>query len=517
MKDSVTQSMDWLHTWGGLLFGWLLFVIFLTGTLTVFDKDITYWMQPELHRITPALPNLTAAVRRLEELAPDAKEWWIDLPSSRNPALMISWEHDDPIRNGERYLDPGTGDTLHIRDTRGGDFFYRLHYSLHLDQAGVWIVGASAMAMLAALATGIVIHRRIFKDFFTFRPRASSHRAWLDAHNVTSLFVLPFHLMITFTGLVIFWVIYMPAGVHLYYDGEPDKMYQDVERHLERVPAGVQGSLTSLEALEQQARTHWHGGSTEGIAVKHPGDRHALVEITRRADDRLALISDRVTFDGTTGELLQVWSGDQPAFVTYSVLLGLHYIWFDRLTIRWLYFFMGLAASAMIATGLVLWVVKREAAHAEYPAGYRLVERLNVSVVAGLLVAIGVYLSSNRVLPIEMADRALWEMRLFFLAWSACAAHSVLQGDARRAWREQLCAAGVLFMLLPLVNLATTERHLAVTLPAGAWRVAAVDLTSVAVGACLMWTVSRLSRRAKEATAPAEARLNPAADNAEQV
>lgn len=211
MKDSVTQSMDWLHTWGGLLFGWLLFVIFLTGTLTVFDKDITYWMQPELHRITPALPNLTAAVRRLEELAPDAKEWWIDLPSSRNPALMISWEHDDPIRNGERYLDPGTGDTLHIRDTRGGDFFYRLHYSLHLDQAGVWIVGASAMAMLAALATGIVIHRRIFKDFFTFRPRASSHRAWLDAHNVTSLFVLPFHLMITFTGLVIFWVIYMPG------------------------------------------------------------------------------------------------------------------------------------------------------------------------------------------------------------------------------------------------------------------------------------------------------------------
>lgn len=33
----------------GLLFGWLLFAVFLTGTLTVFDIKITAWMQPELH------------------------------------------------------------------------------------------------------------------------------------------------------------------------------------------------------------------------------------------------------------------------------------------------------------------------------------------------------------------------------------------------------------------------------------------------------------------------------------
>ncbi|EPM93235.1 membrane protein, partial [Pseudomonas syringae pv. actinidiae ICMP 19070] len=40
--------MAWLHTWVGLLFGWLLFAIFLTGTLSYFKDEITQWMQPEI-------------------------------------------------------------------------------------------------------------------------------------------------------------------------------------------------------------------------------------------------------------------------------------------------------------------------------------------------------------------------------------------------------------------------------------------------------------------------------------
>ena len=48
MKNTFTQSMAWLHTWAGLIFGWLLFAIFVTGTLAVFDKELDHWMQPEI-------------------------------------------------------------------------------------------------------------------------------------------------------------------------------------------------------------------------------------------------------------------------------------------------------------------------------------------------------------------------------------------------------------------------------------------------------------------------------------
>lgn len=513
MSNRVTQSMDWLHTWAGLLFGWLLFAIFLTGTLTVFDHELTYWMRPELHRLTPAAPNLDTAAARLAALAPDAKEWAIILPFARNPALIIAWDGEGESEHGEQGLDPATGQPIVVRDTMGGEFFYRFHYRLHLGRPGVWIVGAAAMAMLVALVSGIVIHRRIFKDFFTFRPWASAHRAWLDAHNAASVLVLPFHFMITFTGLVIFWMTYMPAALHLFYEGSAEQAYAALEQHIQRAPAGSPAPLRSLQELERQARGYWNGGVTEWIAVTHPGDRRAIVEIVRRANDRLALISDRVTFDGVTGDLLQVWRGDRPVFTTYAVLLGLHFLWFDHATIRWLYFAMGLAASGMIATGLLLWVVKRREHHVARHRGYRLVESLNVAVVAGLPAAVAVLFWSNRLLPVDLVDRMRWEIRLFFLAWSLCALHAALRPNGRRLWCEQLSAAAVLFASVPVVNGLTSSSHLLVTMPARDWTLAGVDLTCLAAGIAFAWTAGRISRQMSRESQPKLGAL-PASEDA---
>ena len=501
MKDSFTQSMDWLHTWGGLLFGWVLFAVFLTGTLTVFDKEITYWMQPELHHLGVASPNVDAAAQHLSMLGRDSEQWWIELPTNRIPVTRIFWKDKEKFE--ERLIEPVSGDLLTVRETRGGEFFYRFHYQLHLDRPGVWIVGAAAMVMLVALVTGLVIHHRIFKDFFTFRPRSSPHRSWLDLHNATSVFVLPFHFMITFTGLVIFWQTYMPAGIDLFYGGNSEKMFDDLEQHIERAPQHSPAQLVSLSELERVARDHWDGGKTEWIEVNHPGDQLATVDITRRPDDRLALVSDRVTFDGPTGDILQVWKDDRPAFLTYSVMIGLHYLWFDKTAIRWLYFLMGLSASAMIATGLVLWTVKRRARHAEQVYGHRVVENLNIAVVAGLLVAVGSFFWANRLLPVDLVDRAQWEMRVFFLTWALCAVHAFSTHDARPAWKSQLYGSAVLLGLLPLLNMVTTQSHLLITMPAHTWRLAGVDLTSLAAGLLLGWGAWRIGRSVEIVAQPA--------------
>ena len=50
------QSMAWIHTWLGLLAGWILFAMFLTGTASYFRPKITQWMQPEL-RLAPVAPR----------------------------------------------------------------------------------------------------------------------------------------------------------------------------------------------------------------------------------------------------------------------------------------------------------------------------------------------------------------------------------------------------------------------------------------------------------------------------
>jgi uncharacterized iron-regulated membrane protein len=120
---------------------------------------------------------------------------------------------------------PQTGATLQARETAGGEFFYRFHFELRTAHKGRWtiqgrwVVGVATLMMFIALLTGVVTHRRIFKDFFTFRPRKGGQRAWLDAHNVSGVLVLPFYLMITFSGLMIFHAMYMPAGIAAVYPG----------------------------------------------------------------------------------------------------------------------------------------------------------------------------------------------------------------------------------------------------------------------------------------------------------
>lgn len=99
-------------------------------------------------------------------------------------------------------------------------FFFELHYSLHAGMPGIYIVGLAGMFMLVALVSGVIIHRRIFKDFFTLRPAANGQRARLDAHNLFGVLGLPFHLVLAYTGIVIFMVNYMPAGMQVAYKND---------------------------------------------------------------------------------------------------------------------------------------------------------------------------------------------------------------------------------------------------------------------------------------------------------
>lgn len=55
-QRALRQTMAWAHGWLGLIAGWILFTMFLTGTSAYFRPEITKWMQPEIHaaRTTPA-------------------------------------------------------------------------------------------------------------------------------------------------------------------------------------------------------------------------------------------------------------------------------------------------------------------------------------------------------------------------------------------------------------------------------------------------------------------------------
>ncbi|KQP37134.1 PepSY-associated TM helix domain-containing protein [Pseudorhodoferax sp. Leaf274] len=542
MKEGFRQSMAWLHTWSGLLVGWVLFLVFAGGTSAYFRDEISLWMKPELHAATAAAPVEPAqaaalALLHLQDTAAGSPRWSIELPSEREPLLRTGWTVPQPAAAasapraaGERprrarfasaTLDPATGQPVAApRETRGGDFFYRLHFDLHYMSAiwGRWIVGFCAMFMLVAIVSGIVTHKRIFKDFFTFRPR-KGQRSWLDAHNATAVLALPYHLMITYTGLVTLMFLYMPWGQEAVYKDDRQTYIAEVfpssAGFSNQKPSGVAAPLVPVADLMRQASAAWHGTSVSRVVVNNPGDATARVTLYRHEGGKLSANQSSMTFDGASGKLLGRAGEDiAPASNTRGVLYGLHIGRFAHPLLRWLFFVSGVAGCVMVATGLLLWSVKERQKYAKALAqggrvgfGLRLVDSLNVGAIAGLPLAMAAFFWANRFVPVNMAERPATEIACFFWAWGL-AAVAGLAWPARRMWQLQLALGGLLFGLLPVLNALTGGMGLGASLPAGEWRIAGFDLTALTLGAGLLaaaWYAGKRKPAAKPRAVPAKA------------
>jgi uncharacterized iron-regulated membrane protein len=428
---------------------------------------------------------------------------------------------EKPRRRFDRAsLDPATGEAVSApRVTRGGEFFYRLHFDLHYMPAlwARWIVGFCAMFMLVAIFSGIVTHKRIFKDFFTFRPK-KGQRSWLDAHNVTAVLALPYHLMITYTGLVTLMFMYMPWGPQVAYKdrgGEqaffseafPGGGRDQIKASGNRVP------LAPIAPMMAQASAHWGGAAVGRVTVHQPNDANAVVSLTRAEGPQLSYDQPSMQFNGATGALIGAF-GDvpKPAAETRGVLYGLHIGRFGDPLLRALFFLSGLAGCLMVATGLLMWAVKERQKFAKtlkqggrVSFGLRLVDGLNLGAIAGLPVAMAAFFWANRLLPVDVAERGEAEIRWFFIVWGATAVLGLLR-PTLRMWQAQLALGALLFVGLPVLNAFTGPAPLTVSLRTGPTSVAGFDLVVIALGLGLAgaaWIVERKRRKsiAKQAAA----------------
>ncbi|MGH2294058.1 MULTISPECIES: PepSY-associated TM helix domain-containing protein [Pseudomonas] len=520
MKEGFRQAMAWLHTWTGLIFGWLLFAIFLTGTLSYFKEEINHWSQPEVrrHALDP-VNSLGLAQRYLEANAAHAGSWMIRLPNAREAALSVSWRDPEAGRRGfvSKSLDAQTGQPVEARDSRGGEFFYRFHFQLEMPYPfGRWLSTFCAFIMLVGLVTGIITHKKIFKEFFTFRP-GKGQRSWLDGHNAIGVLVLPFHLMISYSSLVLFMYMVMPAGILASYSGNTGDYFNELfGRDDPPKAANVATPLVPLPTLYAKVQEQVPGARIGYIQLHNPGDSNAQVTFTQASADNIAYKrSAKWTFDGTNGALLSQGAPESGAMATAFSFAGLHMGNFAGPWLRWLYFVFGVAGTAVIGTGLVMWLGKRQLKHAKsehMPSELRLVEVLNIASMSGLLLAVAGFFWANRLVPVALEGRADWEVNAFFLAWLLSLVHAVLR-PGRRAWGEQLALGALAFALLPLVNGLTTGQGLDHSPQVGDWAMAGFDLTALAVGLFLAWAASKMLRAPKPvAKRASRAAKKPTAD-----
>jgi uncharacterized iron-regulated membrane protein len=521
MSGGLRQSMSGLHTWGGLVFGWFLMAIFVSGTLCVFTGPISEWMRGEAREAASALSAgqreqaLVFAVRHLERVSLEAREWRIHLSEGR-----LEWRDASGAERRARF-DPHTGAEIapslarEVRETAGGWNFVGFHYALHAGFSGVMLVGFVTVALLVALASGLIVHKRIFKDFFTLRL-GKGLRSWLDAHNVCSVLTLPFQLMIAYTGLAIFQNVWMPASI-LYHYGMPGGLgaeleltspYWDAQRAeglreqaLPRArPARADLPLAALPDLAAKARQR-AGLPVEWIARRPDAEGASRLWIGMAHADSGTLPHSRALVFQAVGDPVTLRAEDSypvsKAKRAHGVLATLHRADFGGWTVKWLWFLCGLAGCLMIATGLILFSQKRaRRGGKEFGRAtarvYRLIEALNVASVAGMALASIAYFWANRIIPADFPGRAEMEIRVFLLVWAVTPIHALLRPAC--AWAEQLGLTAFLCLALPLVNLATTGDWLGAYAARGEWTSFGVEVVALVIGLSLAFAAWRAAR-----------------------
>lgn len=545
MSPHFRQAMTWLHTWMGLVLGFVLMAAFFFGALSVFDREIDRWAIPETRFEPQPMPSFDKVLQPVyAQLRPHPSDMVAtqqrvigSLPSPetmpmsslyaytthRDPVLAIGGEFDVPNKlkddadehahvHGWATIDPRSGQFLPDDKLKiGSGWFYPMHYQLNWSwlALGSWLVGLAGFSMLVALVSGVIMHRKIFREFFTFRPWKRTQRSALDLHNLSGVLALPFHFFFALTGLVIFAsTVYFPVGHTLLKPlHEQHEVLEARRTGLPHEPAGVAAPLASVDAMVLEAKRRWAARDMPGevglLFIEHLGDANGYVSLYRAGSDQVALVGQAIHFKASTGEVLREEPPPSAVGGINEFLTGLHLQHFEHWLLRWLYVLGGLLGCVCIATGFIFFVEKRKRKHAESGSqGSRIVDALAVTTVTGMVIATVGMLVVNRVLPSHLVGKGEWEKLAFWGLWVLAMLHAfvrsapVAQAQMNPAWREQCWGITALALAAVALNWLSTGDHLFKTVVGEPyWAVAGVDLSLLVSAGIAVWVARKLAQR----------------------
>lgn len=186
------------HQVVALAVGTLIYILAVTGTLSVFNREIQRWEQPDAPEMLAISPQAAAAAAQAVFHSEDTPttHLYINFPQSDLPRTVITTDTQAFFANA----DGTVAEPEHFPWTQ---FLLDLHYYLHLPQIlGLTVVGVLGAFLIAMSLSGFIAHPRIFRDAFAFR-RGAGLLPLADLHNRLSVWTAPFHISNALTGALL--------------------------------------------------------------------------------------------------------------------------------------------------------------------------------------------------------------------------------------------------------------------------------------------------------------------------
>ena len=352
------------HSALGLFFAALLYMVCLSGTITVFRAEIQQWEQPGVAAGRAAPEAVERALGDIYKLKSDQHGEALHSVAvfnnpDREPRPIATWSVDGG-EFGARYVDLKTGALLEETHTPFAEYLENLHVHLRLPSPwGIYLVGLIGVAMLSLVVSGLLAHPRIFKDAFHLRRGGSMRLQEADLHNRMSVWALPFHLTISFTGAFLglsFFIVGILAFIA--YDGDQEAAVrailgpQATEDHDPRPLPGGSSMFADAQARTGLSQVNY-------VLAEHPGTAGQILTVEMNAPRDLS--TGEVLYYDAEGTFIEASGSAFGSFgpQTVAAMGPLHFGWFGGLATKLAYLVFGLASTLVASTGVSIWLARR--------------------------------------------------------------------------------------------------------------------------------------------------------------
>lgn len=487
-----TKAVLASHTWLGLIFGALIYMVCVSGTLSVLLDEFKLWEAPQAPRVEKASPELLARVA--EAVYPLAKaqgldhDLFITAPTPELPWLraFAFGPHDGPEpQRHEDWMADADGKLHKTIEAPWSEFLRNHHYTLHLPAPwGAYAVGAIGTLLLASLVSGVLAHRRILRDAFRLRWGGSRRLSNADLHNRIGVWALPFHLIVSLTGSLLGLAgLIIGLLAFVAYGGDQDKA---ISALLGPQPSGdhAPAPMPDIGPMMRQILAQTPGAEPTSVIYRDIGMAGQVVSITT-AEPRHLARNEGWTFDGN-GKLLAKagFTDGTVGMRIYGMITPLHFGTYGGIGLKLIYAALGAGLCVVAAAGISMWLARQRERGRPAPR----TEKIWAAFVWGQIpayalaaVVAGIAVTAGRDAPVGLLLAVYW------LATLGLCALALRASDDRRVARLARSAGGVLLVIVAGWHLITWPGQPVAGL--------LVDLALLAGAAALLWPLARAKWR----------------------
>lgn len=376
------KAIKKVHLWLGLSTGLIVFIISITGSIYVFQEEITNYLRKDaIYHTTPISKGLKPLSLKVLEKKVDAFTnekypiHWVNVPIDKSRSYVFYYYERNPkgwnfyeeyIIYKSVYVNPFTGEIRGVYDETT-DFFNiikSIHFSFMLNtEWGTYVCGIPTLIFVFMLISGIILwwpkNRKARRQRFTFdwKKVKGWRRKNYDVHNIFGFYASSLAFVVAFTGL--FYAFFFIQAILYFVFSGGSTTYPDFSHIKTKAPIEVRNNHT-LDKIGQKVEELYPNSFQYSLDFGYPhldDHEHPNYEVFVKHLSYSYHVNHSLIFDENSGDLLHQHShkdknlGEKAIAANYDIHVGSIFgIWSKIIAML-----LSLVCASLPVTGFFIW------------------------------------------------------------------------------------------------------------------------------------------------------------------